>query len=144
MAYRAFADELRLKFGKVPEGVCSVTVKFFIGMPDSWSKKKRQEMKGEWHQQKPDADNLCKAVLDALIPNDERIAELNCVKLWSERDEIEIEVFHPDGAIGQRPLSVARIGEVAGAIGHDEPASLQRVITPERQIHMVGQEAGRW
>ena len=38
---------------------------FEIEMPKSWTKSKREKMRGEVHQQKPDLDNLIKAVLDS-------------------------------------------------------------------------------
>ena len=91
LKYRAFADELRLKFGKVPDA-SSISVAFFIKTPDSWSKKKRELMANKFHQQKPDADNLLKAVVDALFSEDKGIAQIQCVKRWSDKDYILINL----------------------------------------------------
>lgn len=93
MAYRAFADELRYKFGPVPYGASSVTLSFFIKMPKTWGKKKQSAMFGTYHQQKPDADNLLKAVLDALLPEDKGIARIECEKLWDDKDGISITLW---------------------------------------------------
>ena len=47
-------------------GPVEVSVVAWFPMPASWSKKKRRQHDLRWHTQKPDADNLAKAVLDAL------------------------------------------------------------------------------
>ena len=41
-----------------------VSMKFYMGIPKSWSKKKKEEMKGKPHQQKVDIDNVIKGVFD--------------------------------------------------------------------------------
>jgi Holliday junction resolvase RusA-like endonuclease len=40
------------------EARCSIT--FIFPIPDSWSKKKKLELIGQYHTQKPDLDNLYK------------------------------------------------------------------------------------
>ncbi len=89
MRYRAFADELRLKcrcrnytLGK------KVNIDFKIKMPDSWTKKKKAELDGKPHQQKPDIDNLCKAAIDALLKEDEKVYELSASKRWAKEGSI--------------------------------------------------------
>lgn len=53
----------------------------------SWSKAKRSAAMGTYHTQKPDADNLMKAVLDALNrlawSDDSQVAEIRIVKRWA-------------------------------------------------------------
>lgn len=93
MNYRAFADELRLRFGKVPEGVEHIDLSIFIKMPETWSQKKKNEHKGRLHRQKPDIDNLLKAVMDALFINDAGIARIAAVKIWAPYDKIEISLY---------------------------------------------------
>jgi Holliday junction resolvase RusA-like endonuclease len=95
--YRVFADELRLK-AKVaklkPSG--AMCVDFFFSMPKSWSKKKKGEMLGKPHQQRPDLDNLIKAVKDALYngnlfePDDSTIWNVVARKYWYDEDQIVI------------------------------------------------------
>lgn len=88
MRYRGFADELRLKYGEeLPD---SVRLVFHIPMPKSWSKKKRLTLDGQPHQQKPDIDNLVKAVLDALLVDDSGVWSVSAEKRWSETGAIEI------------------------------------------------------
>lgn len=91
MRYRAFADELRLKYRKdLPD---SISLKFYIPMPPSWSKKKRAEMLGKPHQQRPDVDNLCKAVMDALAKEDSGVWRIQAEKRWANVGEIDIEEY---------------------------------------------------
>lgn len=63
---------------------------FYIKMPKSWSKKKCDAMFLQPHQQRPDIDNLCKAVMDALCDDDSYIYELNAKKVWNEVEGISI------------------------------------------------------
>ncbi len=68
-------------------------ITFYLPMPKSWSRKKRAAMFEKPHQQKPDADNLEKAFLDALCADDAYIWEFaGKRKLWSEKGYIEIEI----------------------------------------------------
>jgi len=53
------------------------SVYFYIPIPKRWSPQDRIRMHGQPHHKKPDLDNLYKAVTDALIPNDEVIAQLS-------------------------------------------------------------------
>jgi len=58
---------------------------FYISMPKSWSKKKRKEMQGKKHKQKPDLDNILKAVWDSLLQDDSVISSVGSVcKFWGE------------------------------------------------------------
>lgn len=59
-------------------------------MPGTWSKKKKFEMLSRPHQQKPDVDNLAKAILDALLKDDSGVHTLFLTKVWSEDGFIEI------------------------------------------------------
>lgn len=54
-------------------------------------------MNGQAHQQKPDADNMIKALMDALYADDAHIWDLRVTKLW--------------GVTGQ--ILISDIGEVA-------------------------------
>lgn len=81
MRYYDFCDELRLRYkGDLP---ASLGLEFYIVMPKSWSKKKQAAMDHQPHQQKPDIDNLCKAVMDALAPDDSYIHLLHAAKYWT-------------------------------------------------------------
>jgi Holliday junction resolvase RusA-like endonuclease len=56
-------------------------------MPKSWSTKKRLSMLGEYHQSKPDIDNLVKAFLDAFGDDDKHVAVIHAGKYWCVEGE---------------------------------------------------------
>jgi len=88
--YHAFCDELRIKFTQryLPP---TLLLTFYIEMPKSWSKKKRVEHNGKPHQQRPDVDNLVKAVMDALCEDDSYIYAVHAQKYWSLTPGIDID-----------------------------------------------------
>ena len=91
--YRKWCDAVRMFAMKedftFPESGAHLL--FRVQMPKSWSKKKKRELCGQPHQQKPDVDNLAKAVLDALCPDDDsHIWQLTAEKRWAETGSIEI------------------------------------------------------
>ena len=63
-------------------------VEFLIKMPDSWSKKRKFLMEGKPHQQKPDLDNLLKAVNDCLKVDDKYIYSIDATKSWWKEGKI--------------------------------------------------------
>jgi len=63
---------------------------FYMPMPESWSKKKRERMNGEPHKQVPDIDNLQKALLDALFDNDSHVWDIRATKRWAVEGSIVI------------------------------------------------------
>jgi Holliday junction resolvase RusA-like endonuclease len=65
-------------------------IQFFIPIPKSWSLKKRNAHIGLPHKQRPDLDNLIKAVQDILLSEDSRIWEVYASKRWSEHGLIII------------------------------------------------------
>lgn len=72
--------------GKPPvEGPISVAINFQFSRPKSHSKKRREDFR---HSQKPDIDNLIKAVFDALnkvcFQDDSQIWELRVSKRWTD------------------------------------------------------------
>lgn len=88
LKYRAFADECRLRIQQPLDG-CSIT--FYMPMPQSWSQKKKREMVGQPHRQRPDLDNLAKALMDALYEDDSCISEITLKKVWASKAAIEIK-----------------------------------------------------
>jgi Holliday junction resolvase RusA-like endonuclease len=64
-------------------------------MPKSWSKTKKLVMDGKAHQQRPDVDNLAKAICDAVFKEDSHIWDGRYTKVWGEK-----------GAIIVRPLEI--------------------------------------
>lgn len=89
LRYRAFADEARRLGVSVQNGD---RITFHLAMPASWSKAKRAAMDGQPHQQRPDIDNLLKAVMDAVLPEDCSIWWLGSVrKLWASAPAVIID-----------------------------------------------------
>ena len=87
--YYSFKDELSLIFSQSGFELCpSISMFFYLPMPKSWSKKKKEAMNNSPHQQKPDIDNLIKAVLDSLYKDDSHFYDVHGVKYWAETGRI--------------------------------------------------------
>lgn len=87
--YREYCDEIALAGVKtLPE---RLRVVFGVPMPKSWSNKKRDRLRGQPHQQRPDIDNLIKAFLDAVYhhADDAHIYEIHACKVWADLGYIE-------------------------------------------------------
>jgi hypothetical protein len=98
LRYRAYRDALRdLALGErfvFPDAGAAMV--FHMPMPESWSKKKRDRMRGQPHRQKPDLDNLEKGVIDALLSEDSGVWHLaGATKLWSDEGAVEINLGGP-------------------------------------------------
>ena len=81
---------------EVGDGPLAFGLVFYLPMPASWSKKKRAALLHSPHCQKPDLDNLAKAVLDGLLPvigDDCRVWQFDVLrKLWAERGGTHIRI----------------------------------------------------
>jgi Holliday junction resolvase RusA-like endonuclease len=89
LKYWDFCNELNrqaIKLEYIPGD--RVGLIFYIPMPKSWSKKKREQMLGKPHKQRPDIDNLAKAFLDALLKEDSHVYSLSAEKYWSNEGSI--------------------------------------------------------
>ena len=89
--YFAFKDLLRLQanqmkftLGKTLEAV------YFMPMPDSWSKKKKERMNGLPNESKPDTDNITKAIKDTMRKEDSDIWWEKAEKRWAYKGSIII------------------------------------------------------
>ncbi len=89
--YWAFKDDLKKVVGRFQIPESGYHLKFFLPMPESWSKRKKAQMAGKPHQQVPDKDNLEKAFLDALCEKDCHIWNGEVSKFWDYEGRIEIE-----------------------------------------------------
>lgn len=90
MRYWAFGDELRLKLNDMPFEPDSLELQIAVPMPKSWSKKKKNEHFAMPHKQKPDVDNMAKAVMDALLKDDSGVYHISVTKFWAYEGGIEI------------------------------------------------------
>lgn len=93
MRYREFADKLRACFAGVDLiDVHSLSWLAYFPMPKSWSKKKKEYMRGMGHYNKPDRDNCDKAILDSLFDQDSGISHGTLTKLWDDGNGPRIEI----------------------------------------------------
>lgn len=64
---------------------------FYIPVPHSWKKYKKEEMHMKLHQSKPDWDNLAKAFFDSILIEDKYIADVRVTKKWVNEEKGWIE-----------------------------------------------------
>lgn len=73
-----------------------LTVAVTRGPLKSWSRKKAEHMRGRCVTGKPDADNIAKAIADALngvaYLDDAQIADLHITRRWGAYEEVRITV----------------------------------------------------
>ena len=91
LEYFAFKDQVRAH-GVIIPVPCRVI--FYIPMPPSWSAKKRLNHIGAPHQQKPDIDNLTKALLDAVHEDDKHVWSIWAEKRWAGTGSISVEAIN--------------------------------------------------
>lgn len=86
--YFDFRDAVRKLGVKLP---IPYKVIFWVPMPKSWSKKKKAEWCGQPHMNKPDKDNLEKALLDSLYEDDSIVWSGWVEKRWAMTGHITVE-----------------------------------------------------
>lgn len=94
--YYEFCDLLRNEWVNLTDDQAVppvLVLRFNIPMPQSWSRVKKESMRGGGHQQRPDIDNLIKAFLDALCEDDSYVYSVTAEKYWSDEGSIEVENF---------------------------------------------------
>lgn len=87
LRYRDYCDRIREAAGTIPDNVYRIEITAQIPMPDSWSNKKKFEMAGKPHRQRPAWDNIGKAVSDALFEEDAVIWDARVLKYWCRAGE---------------------------------------------------------
>ena len=94
--YRGWKDQINLMANLVAglraalseERIYSVSWIAYLPLPKS----KDQNLAGTMHQEKPDRDNIDKALLDALLQNDEGVALGSTQKFWDDGNGPRLEV----------------------------------------------------
>lgn len=99
--YRAYRDEIRLRRVWAPTD--GDLVVFLLPIPSSWSQKQQRAADGQPHRQKPDTDNLLKALLDATYAEDAHLWTITPAKVWSSTPGILIARRDPLVPIPFRP-----------------------------------------
>jgi Holliday junction resolvase RusA-like endonuclease len=90
--YYSFKDNISLQAKQQNFTVHeSIDVVIGVQMPKSWSKKRKIEMEGMPHQQRPDIDNYEKSILDSLCEEDSYVHILNARKVWFTESFITIK-----------------------------------------------------
>lgn len=91
VAYRAWADLARLQYARAmgrsqPTTWPPAHVRLigFFSIPTSWSARRRAEMTGQPHRVVPDVDNIGKALLDALLEQDQGVYHIEITKAWDD------------------------------------------------------------
>jgi Holliday junction resolvase RusA-like endonuclease len=91
--YRIFADALRQCMDGVDlTNVTILGIVAYLPFPKSYGAKVRASASGKLHRQKPDADNIAKAVMDALLEDDKGVAILTIKKYWQDENGARLEI----------------------------------------------------
>jgi Holliday junction resolvase RusA-like endonuclease len=91
-----------LLFGHVPEAAMyDLVVKAVRQMPQSWSQKRREAMRGTYATAVPDRDNVLGGVMDALFASDGCVVNARSYQVWG--DEWGMVVQLTTLADGARP-----------------------------------------
>jgi Holliday junction resolvase RusA-like endonuclease len=98
LRYYRYKDNIRIfAGGRITDDYNKVSWKAYFTMPESWSNKKKDGMRGEYHMVKPDRDNIDKGILDALFRQDSHVCAGTLEKFWDDgkgaRLEIETEIL---------------------------------------------------
>lgn len=89
--YRQFCDAVRASWpAGVPYPAEGAHITFYLPMPKSWGRAKREANRGQAHQGKPDVDNLLKSLLDALHTDDAHVSDVRITKRWADVGYITI------------------------------------------------------
>lgn len=94
--YWEFGDRLREYVTEIPFPCLII---FVFPMPTAWSKKKKELMRGQPHQQKPDIDNCEKAILDSIYKDDAHVWNVHHIKIWGDEGKILIKPLAIDEAL---------------------------------------------
>jgi hypothetical protein len=106
--YKKKVKKLFLQSGLKEYPESNVWFRFFVPMPPSWSKKKRDHHCFEKHQNVPDASNYHKALEDSCSEKDRRNWDYRASKFWIDAPDgyIEIEIGSLSPAKGYRKFEL--------------------------------------
>jgi Holliday junction resolvase RusA-like endonuclease len=92
LRYRAYSDALR-EACLAADFVLGeqIYMEFHFPMPASWSKKKKTLMLGNPKKSRPDTDNVCKGIMDSLLPEDCKVWHIEAKKFWAKTGYIILE-----------------------------------------------------
>lgn len=90
LRYHAFKDQVRDSGLTIPTSGAHVC--FVMPMAKSWTKQRSIVMEGQPHEQRPDLDNLLKALGDALFEDDSCIWDIRVTKVWGKEGKIKVRI----------------------------------------------------
>jgi Holliday junction resolvase RusA-like endonuclease len=95
--YWDFKDDIKKQAEEQDFKLCEMyRVTFFIGIPKSRKTGKKKVVDGQPHKQRPDTDNMVKALNDCLLDEDSGVWYTVSIKRWSDNPRIEVENFPQD------------------------------------------------
>jgi Holliday junction resolvase RusA-like endonuclease len=89
LKFFAFKDAIKQSCYWEPHNLLSLEsfdIEFYIPMPKSWSKKKKAEMNGTPHKQRPDLDNFIKGWCDTVFEEDSVVWRFKASKRWTDKE----------------------------------------------------------
>lgn len=88
---------LQVTNDKLVDCAIKIKIKAYFEPPKSISKKKYKELIGKPYMKKPDADNICKSILDGLngiaYTDDNQVTNLEIQKIYGEIARTEVEIL---------------------------------------------------
>lgn len=92
-----FLTEAKKQCKTYYEGAIRLEAIFFMEIPASTSKKKREQLIGEYHIKRPDADNLLKTIKDSLngtfYKDDSQVCEVKMMKIYSDVPRVQVNLY---------------------------------------------------
>lgn len=104
--YKKRVKELFFQSGLKEFPVSQVHFSFFLPMPKSWNRKKKNQHRYEPHQNMCDASNLHKSLEDACSDKDRKNWDYRASKFWHDIGFIEIEIGGLLPATGYRKFEI--------------------------------------
>ena len=82
----AFRDAIKQEMSKGTKlDIIPYDIEFYVQIPKSWSKKKKEEHIGKPHLPRPDLDNYIKAWNDSVFEEDSVVWKFKASKLWTDK-----------------------------------------------------------
>lgn len=104
VSFERTVGQIALEHIKTPlEGPICVDIVAIFEPAKSWSKKKKEDHMWQAHTQRPDLDNLAKAILDGMnriaFADDGQVSRMKCKKQWGENAKTIVTITADRGAL---------------------------------------------